>query len=81
MDLTAHDDPPKRPDRQAVAPSFDIKVTDTMIRAGAAVLADEAGVCGPSLAEELAELVFEAMIAAYRAATPPAHEEDSGRAT
>src|SRR5436190_14151988 len=78
MHLTERDDSGEDPDRQAGA--SDIEATAEMIRAGAAILADEAGVCGPSLAEELAELVFVAMMAAYRRSSAP-HEKDSGRAT
>jgi hypothetical protein len=80
MDLTAHGDSSEDVDRQAGA-SLDIRVSEAMIRAGAAVLADEAGVCGASLAEELAALVFMAMMGACRNSLSVRHEEDSRRAT
>jgi regulator of RNase E activity RraA len=77
MDLNAQNDSGNDSARQAGASSLDIKVSETMIRAGAAVLADEAGVCGISAAEELAALVFTAMMRAYRDSLSTRHEEES----
>jgi hypothetical protein len=58
------------------------EVTPEMIRAGVTVLAEDAGVVSEYVAEELAELVFRAMMAAGPGSSSPPQselEEDARR--